>query len=59
MKNWNELARAAAPAIPKEQLERIVPVLEKLEAAFAPLEAGLPLETEPAPVFRPLPQEAQ
>jgi len=38
--------------IPEDQLERIAPVLDALEAAFRPLVNDIPPETEPVTVFR-------
>ncbi len=49
--DWRKTAAAVAPSIPKEELEKIVPVLEALEAAFTPLRqtipAGAPVWTGP------------
>ncbi len=51
MSDWRLAARARCPDIPADEVDRIVPVLEALEAAFAPLAARIPLEAEPATVF--------
>lgn len=51
MKDWKQLAAARDLNIPAEQLERIVPVMEGLEASFRPLARGLKPEVEPAPVM--------
>lgn len=48
MKNWKILATANGLGIPEEQLDRITPSLDALEAAFRPLAAGIPFEIEPA-----------
>ena len=50
-RDWKAAAAAFAPGIPAEQLEKITPSLDGLEAAFRPLLAKLPLETEPAYVL--------
>lgn len=42
MTDWRKLASAADPPIPAEDIERAVPVLEALEAAFRPLAASIP-----------------
>jgi hypothetical protein len=52
MKNWTKIAEAMRPEIPAADLERIAPPLEALEAAFRPLTARIPLDVEPAVVFR-------
>lgn len=52
MTDWKLAAAARCPEIPAAEVERIVPVLESLEAAFAPLTARIPVECEPAAVFR-------
>jgi len=43
--NWKALAEAAEPPVPKELLPEVVGALEKLEAAFRPLELALRPET--------------
>ena len=50
-RDWKAAAAAFAPGMPAEQLEKITPSLDGLEAAFRPLVAKLPLETEPAYVL--------
>jgi hypothetical protein len=57
MTDWRLAAQARCPDIPAEEVERIVPVLEALEAAFAPLAARIPVECEPATAFRVEPAE--
>ena len=47
-RDWKAAAAAFAPGMPAEQLEKITPSLDGLEAAFRPLMAKLPLQTEPA-----------
>jgi len=42
MTDWKILASAADPPIPAEDIEKAVPVLEALEAAFRPLVATIP-----------------
>jgi hypothetical protein len=48
MTDWKLAAQARCPDIPADEVNRIVPVLETLEAAFAPLAARLPVDAEPA-----------
>lgn len=50
-RDWKSAAAAFAPGIPAEQLEKIAPALDSLDAAFRPLLAKIPLETEPAYVL--------
>ena len=50
-RDWKAAAAAFAPGIPVEQVEKIAPSLDGLEAAFRPLLAKLPVETEPAYVL--------
>ena len=50
-RDWKAAAAAFAPDVPFEQLEKIAPSLDALEAAFRPQVAKLPLETEPAYVL--------
>jgi hypothetical protein len=59
MKDWKKIADASGFEIPDDQLDRIAPILTALEEAFVPLRAGLPLATEPAPVFHPLEENRQ
>jgi hypothetical protein len=51
MKVWKLLASALHPDIPEEAIARLKPPLDALEAAFRPLTASIPLETEPAYVL--------
>jgi hypothetical protein len=50
-RDWKAAAAAFAPDIPAEQVEKISASLDGLEAAFRPLVARLPVETEPAYVL--------
>lgn len=50
-RDWKAAAAAFAPGIPADQIEKISPSLDGLEAAFRPLVSRLPLETEPAYVL--------
>jgi len=52
MKNWKMIAEASRPEIPAEEMVRVAPPLDALEEAFRPLVATIPLEIEPAVVFR-------
>jgi hypothetical protein len=45
--DWRAAARAFAPDIPEEQIERIVPVLDALDTKVRPLIRRLPLELAP------------
>jgi hypothetical protein len=42
MTDWRMMAAALSPPIPAEDIEKIVPVLEALEAAFAPMALSIP-----------------
>ena len=39
------MAAAADPPVPEELLPEVIPILEKLEAAFRPLEQSLTADT--------------
>jgi len=43
--NWKALAAAAEPPVPEDLLPDVIPALEKLEAAFRPLERSIPPDT--------------
>ncbi len=47
-KDWKSIAAAVAPDIPADSLERIVPSLDGLEAAFRPLLERIPFDGEPS-----------
>ena len=47
MKDWKLVAQAYDLGIPNEELERITPPLDTLEAAFRPLVRTIPLDIEP------------
>ena len=51
MTNWKAASAAFAPDIPEDQLDRITPALDSLDAAFRPLVNTIPVETEPAYVL--------
>jgi hypothetical protein len=55
--DWRLAAAARCPEIPAAEVERIAPVLEALEAAFAPLAARIPFDVEPAAAFSADPGE--
>lgn len=57
MTDWRLAAQARCPDIPAAEVERIAPVLEALEAAFAPLAARIPMDCEPATAFSVEPAE--
>jgi hypothetical protein len=50
MKNWKQMAEAGGLDIP--EIERIVPPLDALEAAFRPLVKAISHDVEPALIFR-------
>ena len=58
MRNWKKIAEIEGFEIPEAELERIIPVLDGLEAAFRPLVESLPHDVEPATAFQPAPDEA-
>ena len=51
MKDWQQIARASGMEM---DAAPITPALDALEAAFRPLVAAIPWDTDPAFVFRPL-----
>jgi hypothetical protein len=51
MKNWKNLAGSLGLSIPDADLDRIVPALDALEAAFAPMRENIPDDIEPAVTF--------
>jgi hypothetical protein len=59
MTDWPALSRARGIDLPENEMRAIAAVLEALERAFAPLVRELPLETEPATVFRPAPESGE
>jgi hypothetical protein len=52
MTDWKSLAKARRLNIPEADIEKIASALDKLEEAFRPLAAAVPLEVEPAISFR-------
>jgi hypothetical protein len=50
MKQWKQIADSAGLDIPA--MERIIPALDALEAAFRPLVKTIPYDVEPALIFR-------
>jgi hypothetical protein len=44
MTNWKEVAAGVDPPVGEEDLNRIVPVLEKLEAAFRSHQSAIPVD---------------
>jgi len=57
MKNWKLMAEAAGLDIP--DMDRIIPALDGLEAAFRPLVKKIPHDVEPALIFRAAAEEQQ
>ena len=58
-KDWKKIARASGLAIPEDQLDRLAPTLDALEAAYRPLVRALPPSADPAPAFRPAEEPAE
>lgn len=46
MTNWKNTAAALDPPIPESALEKALPVIEALEAAFRPLQRALNAESD-------------
>ena len=46
MTDWKKIASAIEPAIPAEDVEKVVPVLDALETAFRPLRKAIPAGTD-------------
>jgi hypothetical protein len=40
--DWKQIALALEPPIPADDVDKVVPVLEALERAFAPLRSSIP-----------------
>jgi hypothetical protein len=59
MIDFKALARARGLDIPESELDRIVPTLESLEAAFRPLAADLPASLEPVVGICPVEEETE
>jgi hypothetical protein len=57
MTNWKALVAARGLDISDDELDRIQPMLDKLESVFQPLTASIPFGTEPAIVFRCEPED--
>jgi hypothetical protein len=59
MRDWSKIAEAEGFVIPPADLERSMPVLNALEAAFRPLLSRIPLDIEPAVTFHAAPEEEE
>jgi hypothetical protein len=46
MTDWLKIASALVPAIPAEDVEKIVPTMDGLERAFEPLRKSIPIGAE-------------
>ena len=57
MTDWRRIAQARGINLPESELARLAAVLDALESALASLLLEVPLETEPATVFRAAPEE--
>ena len=58
MKDWKQIAAACGLDIPAEDVARIAPALDGLEASFRPLVRDIPEAVEPAIAFRAGEEEA-
>jgi|YelNatPaOPRAMG01_1025707.scaffolds.fasta_scaffold22688_4 hypothetical protein len=52
-RDWRAAARAFAPDVPVEQLDRIIPKLVTLDELMLPVIENLPLELPPATDVEP------
>ena len=52
MPNWKLLAQARGIDLPADDLDRLVPALDSLDAAFALLRQLAPHESEPVTIYR-------
>jgi hypothetical protein len=59
MKDWKLLAKALGLDISDQEIDRLKPALDSLEAAFRPLTASIPGDVEPALIFRCVPEEKE
>ena len=59
MKDWKQIASGLRLTLPEEDLDRLVPSLEKVDADFRLLVSGIPLETEPAYVLFRKPERSE
>lgn len=57
MTDWIGISQAKGIQASQGELDRLAAVLGALENAFAPLVEDIPVETEPATVFRAEPKE--
>ena len=57
MMDWQKIAQARGINLPDPEMARIAEVLDRLDTVLAPLMREVPLETEPATVFRAAPEE--
>jgi hypothetical protein len=44
MTNWKVVGAAIDPPVPRDELDRIIPLLENLEAAFRAHQARIPVD---------------
>lgn len=59
MKDWKLIAKAHRLDISEQEVERIQPSLDTLEAAFRPLIKRIRLDVEPALIFRCVREESR
>ena len=57
MTDWLKIAEARGVGKSETERARLAAVLEALDAAFSPLVREIPLEAEPASIFRAKPEE--
>ena len=59
MKDWKLIVKAHGYDISEQELGRIKQTLDGLEETFRPLTSRIPLELEPAIIFRCLREESR
>ena len=52
MKDWKLIVKAQGLDISEQEVDRMQPTLDTLEAAFRPLTTRIPFDLEPALIFR-------
>ena len=57
MTDWKAIAKARGWNMPEEDLERNTPVLDSTTEALSRIAERLPLETEPANLYRVAPED--
>ena len=57
MTDWKKVAEARQVGMPEDELERIIPNLESLEARFLPIAAAVPDEADMAVFLKAAPEK--